>query len=68
MVFLFYIYKEEKDMEFKMATKKDAEQIYELVQETIRVVYPKYYLNFVSEKRIRNIYYEPAGRDNRREL
>ena len=31
-------------MEFKMATKKDAEQIYELVQETIRVVYPKYYL------------------------
>lgn len=31
-------------MEFKIATKKDAEQIYELVQETIRVVYPKYYL------------------------
>lgn len=32
-------------MEFKIAKKQDAEQIYVLVQETIRVVYPKYYLS-----------------------
>ncbi len=32
-------------MEFKIAKKQDAEQVYGLVQETIRVVYPKYYLS-----------------------
>lgn len=31
-------------MEFLLARKQDAEQVYELVQETIRTVYPKYYL------------------------
>ena len=31
-------------MEFELAKKQDAEQIYELVQETIKAVYPKYYL------------------------
>lgn len=31
-------------MEFLLAKKEDAEQVYMLVQETIRVVYPKYYL------------------------
>ncbi len=46
-------------MEFKMATKKDAEQIYELVQETIRVVYPKYYL-----KEIVDMFCEYHSREN----
>lgn len=36
--------KEEEVMEFLLARKQDAEQVYELVQETIRTVYPKYYL------------------------
>ncbi len=31
-------------MEFKLAKKSDAEKVYTLVQETIKVVYPKYYL------------------------
>lgn len=31
-------------MEFKSAEKSDAEKVYALVQETIRAVYPKYYL------------------------
>lgn len=31
-------------MEFKLAKKCDAEKVYELVQETIKAVYPKYYL------------------------
>lgn len=31
-------------MEFIMANMKDAEKVYELVQETIKAVYPKYYL------------------------
>jgi len=31
-------------MEFLLAKKQDAEQVYDLVQETIRAVYPKYYL------------------------
>ena len=30
-------------MEFKLAKKCDAEKVYTLVQETIKVVYPKYY-------------------------
>ena len=31
-------------MNFQLANKNNLEQVYELVQETIRVVYPKYYL------------------------
>lgn len=31
-------------MEFILAKKQDMERVYELVQETIKVVYPKYYL------------------------
>ncbi len=31
-------------MEFLLAKKQEAEQVYKLVQETIRTVYPKYYL------------------------
>lgn len=31
-------------MEFILANKQDAERVYELVQETIRTVYPRYYL------------------------
>lgn len=31
-------------MKFKLAKKQDMEQVYELVQETIQTVYPKYYL------------------------
>lgn len=31
-------------MEFILAKKQDAERVYELVQETIKAVYPKYYL------------------------
>ena len=31
-------------MEFTLAKRQDAEQVYWLVQETIRTVYPKYYL------------------------
>lgn len=36
-------------MEFKLATKQDRERIYELVQETIQAVYPKYYLQEIVE-------------------
>lgn len=36
-------------MEFKLAKNQDMEQIYELVQETIKVVYPKYYLQEIVE-------------------
>lgn len=32
------------NMEFTLAKRQDAEQVYWLVQETIRTVYPKYYL------------------------
>lgn len=32
------------NMEFILANKQNAEMIYELVQETIKTVYPKYYL------------------------
>ena len=31
-------------MEFILAKRQDAEQVYEIVQETIKEVYPKYYL------------------------
>ena len=31
-------------MDFQLANKNNLEQVYELVQETIQVVYPKYYL------------------------
>ena len=31
-------------MEFKLAKRSDAEKVYALVQETIKLVYPKYYL------------------------
>ena len=31
-------------MELRLAKKCDAQKVYEIVQETIRVVYPKYYL------------------------
>ena len=31
-------------MEFILAKKQDAERVHELVQETIKAVYPKYYL------------------------
>lgn len=31
-------------MEFKLAKKCDAEKVYALVQETIKAVYPRYYL------------------------
>lgn len=36
-------------MEFQLAENQDMEQIYELVQETIKVVYPKYYLKEIVE-------------------
>jgi len=36
-------------MEFKVAKNQDMEQVYELVQETIKAVYPKYYLNEIVE-------------------
>lgn len=36
-------------MEFKMAKQENAEQVYELVQETIKAVYPKYYLPEIVE-------------------
>ncbi len=37
-------FKEEEIMELLLAKKQDAEQVYELVQKTIRAVYPRYYL------------------------
>lgn len=39
-----YIHKEEEDMELMLAKNHDAQQVYALVQETIKAVYPKYYL------------------------
>lgn len=36
-------------MEFKLANNQDMELIYELVQETIKAVYPKYYLKEIVE-------------------
>lgn len=36
-------------MKFQLAENQDMEQIYELVQETIRAVYPKYYLKEIVE-------------------
>lgn len=36
-------------MEFKLAKNQDMEQIYELVQETIKAVYPRYYLKEIVE-------------------
>lgn len=36
-------------MEFKLANNQDMEQIYKLVQETIKAVYPKYYLKEIVE-------------------
>ncbi len=36
-------------MEFKLANKNNLEQVYELVQETIKAVYPKYYLPEIVE-------------------
>lgn len=36
-------------MEFKLANKNNLEQVYELVQETIKSVYPKYYLPEIVE-------------------
>jgi len=46
-------------MEFRLAKKEDLEQIYELVQETIKVVYPKYYL-----KEIVDAFCEYHSREN----
>ena len=45
-------------MEFKLAKNHDAGQVYELVQETIRAVYPKYYL-----KEIVDMFSEYHSRD-----
>ena len=36
-------------MDFQLANKNNLEQVYELVQETIQVVYPKYYLPEIVE-------------------
>ena len=46
-------------MEFKVARNHDAKQVYELVQETIRVIYPKYYL-----KEIVDMFSEFHSREN----
>lgn len=46
-------------MEFLLAKKQDAEQVYKLVQETIRTVYPKYYL-----KEIVDMFCEFHSREN----
>lgn len=46
-------------MEFKLAGKQDMEQVYGLVQETIKAVYPKYYL-----KEIVEMFCEYHSRDN----
>lgn len=37
------------NMEFKLAKNQDMEQVYELVQETIKTVYPRYYLKEIVE-------------------
>lgn len=55
----YYIYKEEKDMEFKLAKKCDEEKVYSIVQETIKKVYPKYYL-----KEIIDMFCEFHSREN----
>ena len=46
-------------MEFKLAKKCDAEKVYTLVQETIKLVYPKYYL-----KEIVDMFCEFHSREN----
>ena len=46
-------------MEFRVAKKQDMEQVYELVQETIQAVYPKYYL-----KEIVDMFCEYHSREN----
>ena len=46
-------------MEFKLAKKCDEEKVYALVQETIKVVYPKYYL-----KEIVDMFCEFHSREN----
>ena len=46
-------------MELMLAKKCDAEKVYALVQETIRVVYPKYYL-----KEIVDMFCEFHSREN----
>ena len=46
-------------MEFIMADKKDTERVYELVQETIKTIYPKYYL-----KEIVDMFCEFHSREN----
>lgn len=46
-------------MEFRVAKKQDMEQVYELVQETIQSVYPKYYL-----KEIVDMFCEYHNREN----
>ncbi len=46
-------------MEFKLAEKCDAEKVYALVQETIKAVYPKYYL-----KEIADMFCEFHSREN----
>ena len=46
-------------MEFKLVKKCDAEKVYALVQETIKVVYPKYYL-----KEIVDMFCEFHSREN----
>jgi len=46
-------------MEFKLAEKRDLERVYELVQGTIKAVYPKYYL-----KEIVDMFCEFHNRDN----
>lgn len=46
-------------MEFMLAEKRDAEQVYALVQETVKAVYPKYYL-----KEIVDMFCEFHSREN----
>lgn len=46
-------------MELKLAKKSDTEKVYALVQDTIKVVYPKYYL-----KEIVDMFYEFHSREN----
>ena len=46
-------------MEFKLAKRCDAEKVYALVQETIKVIYPKYYL-----KEIVDMFCEFHSREN----
>ncbi len=46
-------------MDFTLAKKQDLEQVYEIVQETIREVYPKYYL-----KEIVDMFCEFHSREN----